>query len=85
MFDIRAQKSMIGRNGWEIIKHHDTWIDAKGVNLGGTSEAGRRLQLLYSRGVVKNCLDGKRYLEILWTDLFNTNLDENLLAEDQID
>ena len=28
VFDTGAQKSMIGRYGWEIIKRHDTCIDA---------------------------------------------------------
>ena len=26
VFDTGAQKSMIGRDGWEMIKHHDTCI-----------------------------------------------------------
>ena len=33
-------KQMIGQDGWEIIKHHDTLIDAHGVNMGGPSKAG---------------------------------------------
>ena len=52
--------------------------------MGGSSKAGRRLQMVYARGVVKNCLYGKRYSVILRQDLFNPNSDENLLAEDQI-
>ena len=85
MFDTGPQKFMIGQDGWEIIKHHDTWIYAQGVNMGGPSKAGRRLQLVYARGVVKNLLDGKRCLEILRQAFFNPNLDEALLAEDQIE
>ena len=42
VFDTGAQKLMIGWDGWEIIKRHDTWIDANGVDLGGTPKAGRR-------------------------------------------
>ena len=41
VFDTGAQQLMIGRDGWEIIKRHDTWIDAKGVDLGGTPKVGR--------------------------------------------
>ena len=52
MFDTGYQKSMIGRDGWEIIKRHDTWIDAKGVDLCGTPKAGRILQLVDAIGVV---------------------------------
>ena len=80
--DTGPQKFMIGQDGWEIIKHHDTWIYAQGVNMVGPSKAGRRLQLVYERGVVKNLLDGKRCLEILRQAFFNPNLDEALLAED---
>ena len=40
--------------------------------------------MVYERGVVKNGLDGKSYLEILRQALFNPNSDETLLAEDQI-
>ena len=76
---------MIGKYGWEIIKCHDTWIDTKGVKMGGSSKMGRRLQLVDVRVVVKNRLDGKRYLIILRKYLFNPNSDDTLLAEDQID
>ena len=41
--------------------------------------------MVYARGVVKNGLDGKSYLEILRQALFNPNSDETLLAEDQFD
>ena len=53
MFDTGVQQSMIGRYGWDIIKRHDTLIDVKGVYLGEGPKTGRRLQLLYARGVVK--------------------------------
>ena len=53
VFDTGSQKSMIGRYGWEIVKRHDTWIDAQGVNMGGYSKEGRRLQLLDDRSGVK--------------------------------
>ena len=76
---------MIGQDGWEIIKGHDTWIDTQGVNMGGPSKTRRRLQLLDARGVVKNSLDGKRYLVTLRQDFFNPNSDDTLLAEDKID
>ena len=85
MFDTGAQKSMIGWYGWGIIKQNGTCIDARGVNMGGTSKAGRWLKLVDARGVVKNSMDGKRYLLILSQDLFNPNLDKTLLAEDQIE
>ena len=62
---------MIGRDVWDIIKHHDTWIDAHGVNMGGPSKKGQHLQLVDAMGAVKNRLDGKRYLVILRQDLFN--------------
>ena len=51
---------MIGRDGWEIIKRHDKWIDVRGVDLGSSSKAGCRLHLVDARGVVKNRLDRKR-------------------------
>ena len=79
MFDTGAQKLMIGQYGWEIIKRRDTWIYAQGVKMGGPPKSGRLLQLVDARGVVKTFLYGKRYLEILSKDLFNTNPDENLL------
>ena len=44
---------MIGRDGWEIIKLHDTWIDARGVDLGSSPKSGHRLQLVDARGVMK--------------------------------
>ena len=43
VFDKGAHQSMIGRYGWEIIKRHDTWIYTQGVNMGGSSKAGRHL------------------------------------------
>ena len=49
------------------------------------TNSGRCLQLVDSRGAVKNCLDGKSYLVILRQDFFNLNSDETLLAEDQIE
>ena len=65
MFDTRVQQSMIGRDGWEIIKRHDTWIDAQVINTEGSSKEGRYLKGVDARGVVKYHLDGKRYLVIL--------------------
>ena len=65
VFDTGPQKSMIGQYGWEIIKRHHNWIDAQGVKMGVHSKEGRRLQLVYARGVVKKRLDRKRYLVIL--------------------
>ena len=85
VFDTGTQKLVIGRDGWEIIKRHDNFIDTQGVNMGGPPKTRRRFQLVYARVVVKNCLDGKRYLVILRQALFNPNLDETLLAEDQIE
>ena len=60
MFDTGNHQSMIGRDSWEIIKRHDKWIGAKGVDLWSSLKAGRHLQLVDARGVVKNRLDGKR-------------------------
>ena len=40
VFDTGAQQLMIGRDGWEIIKRHDNWIDAQGVNLCGPPKEG---------------------------------------------
>ena len=84
VFDTGSQKLMIGRDGWYIIKRHDTWINAQGVNMGGPPKSGRRLKLVDARGVVENRLDGKRYLVIIRQDFFNPNSDETLLVEDQI-
>ena len=84
MFDTGAQQSMIGRDGWEIIKRHENWIDTRGVDLGGYSKAVRRLRLVDARGVVKNSLDGKSYLIIIRQVFFNPSSEETLLAEDQI-
>ena len=53
VFDTWAQESIIGRYGWEIIKRRDTWIDAQGINIGGSSRAGRHLRLVDSRGMAK--------------------------------
>ena len=85
VFDTGAQQSMLGRDGWEIIKPHEKWIDTRGVDLGGSLKTGRRLQLVDARGVVKNRLDGKRYLIIVRQAFFNPSSDETLLAEDQIE
>ena len=71
VFDTGAQQSMLGRDGWEIIKNHDNWIDTRGVDLGGPSKAGRRLQLVDARGVVKNRLDGKSYLIVIRQAFYN--------------
>ena len=76
---------MLGRDIWEIIKNHDKWIDTRGVDLGGSSKMGRRLQLVDARGVVKNILDGKSYIVIIRQAFFNSDSDETLLAEDQIE
>ena len=43
VFDTRAQQSMLGRDGWEIIKNHEKWIDTRGVDLAGPSKTGRHL------------------------------------------
>ena len=85
MFDTGAQKSMLGRDGWDIIKRHLKWIDTWGVDLGGSSQTGRRFQLVDARVMVKNRLDGKRYLIIVRQAFFNQSSDETLLAEDQIE
>ena len=85
VFDTGVHQSMIGRNGWEIIKRRDNWIDTQGVNMGGYSKSGLRLSLVDARGVVKNRLYGKRYLVIFSQAFFNPNSDETLLAEYQID
>ena len=53
LIDTGAQHSMIGRDGWEIIKRHNKWIDARGEYLGSSSKAGRRLHLVDAKGVVK--------------------------------
>ena len=75
---------MIGWYGWEIIKRRDTWIDAQGINIGGPPKTGRCLQLVDARGVVKNLLDGKRYLVILRQAFLNPKSEKTLLAVDQI-
>ena len=85
VFDTGPQHYMIGRYGWEIIKHHEKWINIRCVDLGGSSKTGRRLQLVDARGVVKYCLDGKSYLVIVRQVFFNPISDETLLAEDQIE
>ena len=76
MFDTGAQQSMICRGGWKIIRRHDTWIYARGVDLGGPPKAGNRLQVVNARGGVKNCMDGKSYLVIISQAFFNPNLDK---------
>ena len=85
MFDTGPQKSRIGRYGWDIIKRHDTWIDAQGVNMDGTPKVGFCLQLVDARDVAKNRMDENRYLLILRQDFFNPNSDKTLLEEDQIE
>ena len=85
VFDTGTQQSMIGRDGWDIMKRHDTWIDARGVDLGSSLKAGRRLQLVDERGVVKNSLNRKRYLIVIREVFFNPSSEKTLLAEDQID
>ena len=52
--------------------------------MGSSSKAGRRLQLVDARGVVKNRLYGKRYLIVIRQVFFNPSSDETLLAEDKI-
>ena len=76
---------MLGRDGWDIIKNHDNWMDTRGIDLGGPYKMGCRLQVVDARVVVKNRLDGKSYLIIIRQDFFNSNLDETLLAEYQIE
>ena len=85
VFDTGIQQLMIGRDIWEIIKCHDTWIYVQGVNMVGSSKTGNRFQLVDSRGVVKKRLYVKRYLVILRQYFFNLNSDETLLEEDQIE
>ena len=85
VFDTDAQQYMIGRDGWEIIKRHNKWIDARGIDLGSSLKAGRRLQLVDAMGVVKIHLDGKRYLIVIRQVFFNPSSEKTLLAEDQID
>ena len=53
--------------------------------MGGSSKAGRHLQLVDVRGVVKNCLDGKQYFLVLMLGFLNPSSDKTLLAEDQIE
>ena len=60
VLDTGAQYTMVGMRGWYIIKCHAMWIDSQGVNMGDSSKAGCRLQLLDARGVVKNYLYRKR-------------------------
>ena len=79
VFDTGAQHLMLGRDGWEIIKRHEKWIDTRSVDLGGPSKTGRRLQLVDARGVVKTCLGGKHYLISVRRAFFNPSLDETLL------
>ena len=59
VLDTGSQQSIFSIGGWGIIRIRDTWIDKQGINMGGSSKSGRHLQLVYARGVVKNCLDGK--------------------------
>ena len=47
--------------------------------MGGSSKSERRLQLVDARGVVKNGLDGKRYIVIIRQAFFNKNSEEILL------
>ena len=84
MLDTGSQKSMVGMEGWEIIKRHDTCIYAEVVNMGGSSNAGFCLQLVNARGVVKNRLDVKRYLVIVRKAFFNPNSYKTLLEKYQI-
>ena len=60
-------------------------IVAQGVNVGVPSKAVLQLQLIDTRGVLDNSMDGKCYLAILRQALFNPNLDETMLAEYQIE
>ena len=85
VLDIGNQQSMVGMGGWDIIKHRYTCIDAKGVNMGGSSNSGHRLKLVDARCVVKKCLDGKRYLVIVRKYVFNPNSDETLFVENKIE
>ena len=43
VLDAGDQQSMVSIGGWDIIKGHDTCIDAKGVNMGGSSKSECRL------------------------------------------
>ena len=53
--------------------------------MGGPSEAGPGLHLVCVRGVVKNHMNRKLSLVILRQALFNSNSDETILAEYQIE
>ena len=85
MLDTVSQQFMVGIGGWEIIKHHDTWIDTQEINMGGSSKARHHLTLVDARGVAKICLDGKRYLVIFRQAFSNPNSDETMLRENQIE
>ena len=65
---------------WEIINHHGFGVDDQGVDMGGYSKVGLRLQIIYVRGVVKICLFRKFYLVIDRQAFFNPNSEEALLA-----
>ena len=54
VIDTGAQQSMVRIGYWDIIKRHYKWIDAQGINMGGSSKSGHRLQLVGARGVVKH-------------------------------
>ena len=43
VMDTEPHQYMIVMAGWEIIKRHGVWKDYQGVNMGGPSDAGRRL------------------------------------------
>ena len=73
VLDTGSQQSMVVMEVWEIIKRHNMWIYAQVINMGGSSKEGHRLQLVDARGVVKNCLDRKRYLVIVKQYFFNPN------------
>ena len=73
ILDIGAKQSIISMGGWEIIKHHGSSIYSQRVDMGGYSKVGRRLQIGDAKGVVKNCMDGKRYLVIVRKSFFNPN------------
>ena len=59
VLDTVAQQSMVGMGVWEIIKRHNISIDAQGVNMGDSSKEGCCLQLVDSRGALKNRLGEK--------------------------
>ena len=51
--DNGALKSMIGMGGWEVINHHDGWIEYQSVNIGQTSKLVHLFHFIDARGTMK--------------------------------